>query len=562
MQIPYLHSRAAEVSQLGRRYHRFVNGLEPGLRRAHDVRAAWIRTCLLLAIWLVAIGIGSLALSLDLSRQRITVAWMASISDVQRDALERSLGLIRGEQGSDGVWNYFLKDRSPESIKRIVTSRWVADTRHIDRAAYRVELDRPDTSPWLIDLAVTGQLALAAWLLAAVAAGFTFVWRSHVSTAINASSDDPGWAIHRLIACGMWVFVFAIAVEYFSEVRRGGNDWRTADWLITYFHGPVRRGMIGTVLTIIADLGFPLKWIVYGVQVLVLAACAFVVIRVYTMRKREWIWLGILYSPAFLLFEYLGTGGALRKETLALLAFAVLCLSYAQQKITHARLIATGALFVVAAFSHEIAAFTLPFFIYVIYCLWNERLMSRRTATAAAAFFIIVSAGAALFANAFRGDAALAKSLCDSLIVRGFDPRICEGTIAWMDIGPMQAFRTAQIDIGAYAWLYLRILALTMLPLLFIRWRGRERAVLSVAGLLSLILLCFMGVDWGRWIHLSAFCLFCVVLAESAWKRIEVRNVPLVVVVLYVVTWSVPLCCEYAFGPGFVSQAYERVVRR
>jgi len=552
------------VPQLGRRYHRFVNGVEPAVRRASDsdVRAAWIRTCLLLVIWLVTIGIGWLALSLDLSRQRITVAWVASVSDVQRDALERSLGLVGGERGSDGVWNYFLNDRSPESVKRIVTSRWVVDTRHIDRGAYRVELDRPDAPPWLIDLVVTGQLAFAAWLLAAVAAGFTFVWRSSVRTAINASSDDAGWAIHRLIAYGMWVFVVAIALEYFSEVRRGGNDWRTADWLITYFYGPVRRGMIGTVLTIIADLGVPLKWIVYGVQVLVLAASAFVVIHVYTMRKREWIWLAILYSPAFLLFEYLGTGGALRKETLALLAFAVLCLSYAQRKVTHARLIATGALFVVAAFSHEIAAFTLPFFIYVIYCLWNERLMSKRTAGAAAAVFTIVSAAAALFANVFRGDAVLAKSLCDSLIVRGFDPRICEGTIAWMDIGPMQSFRTANIDVGAYAWLYLRILALAMLPFVFIRWRGRERTVLLVAGLLSLILLCFMGVDWGRWIHLSVFCLFCVVLAESAWKGIEVRKVPLFLIVLYVVTWSVPLCCEYTFGPGLVSQAYERVVRR
>ena len=543
---------------------RCVNGLDSGLGLARDaeLRAAWIRVCLLVLVWLVTINIGWLALSLDLSRQRITVAWAASVSDVQRDALERSLGLVAGEPGSDGVWNYFLKDRSPESVKRIVTSQWVVDTRHIDRASYGVELDRPDTPAWLIDLAATRQLALAAWLLAAIAAGFTFVWRSNVGSAISASSDDAGWAIHRFIAYGMWAFVIAIAAEYFAEVRRGGNDWRTADWLITYFYGPVRRGMIGTVLTVIADLGFSLKWIVYGVQVLVLMACAFVVIRIYTMRKREWIWLALLYSPAFLLFEYLGTGGALRKETLALLAFAVLCLSYAQQSVTRARLIATGALFFVAAFSHEIAAFTLPFFIYVIYSLWNEGLMSRRTATATAAFFVIVSAAAALFANQFRGDAALAKSLCASLIVRGFNPRICEGTIAWMDIGPMQSFKTAQIDVAAYAWLYLRVLVLAMLPLLFIRWRGRERTVLSVAGLLSLILLCFLGVDWGRWIHLSAFCLFCVVLAESAWKRVEVRNVPLFVIALYIVTWSVPLCCEYAFGPGFVSQAYERVLRR
>lgn len=515
---------------------------------------------LLVAIWIVTIALGWLALSLDPSRQRITVAWAASVAATQRDTLERSLGLTRGEPGSEGVWNYVLNDSSPESVRRIVTSQWIVGTRHINRASYRVELDRPDTPPWLIDLAMTGQLALLAWLFAAATAGLTFAWRGAIHTAISASTDDAQWAIHRVAAYAMWAFVVAIAAEYFSEVRRGGNAWRTADWLITYFQGPVRRGMIGTFLAVIADLGLPLKWVVYGVQVFVLVASVFLVMRLYTLRKREWVWLAILYSPAFLLFEYLGTGGALRKETLALLAFAALCLSYAQRKVTRARLVATGGLFVLAAFSHEIAAFTVPFFLYVIYCLKNDGVMSKRTAAMAAVFFIVVSAAAALFANAFRGDAALAKSICESLVVRGFDRRICEGTIAWMDIGPAQSFQTAEIHIGAYVWLYLRVLALAMLPLWFVRWWGRERTVLLVASVLSLILLCFMGVDWGRWIHLSVFCLFCVVLAESAWQRIDVRNVPVVVVVLYVVTWSVPLCCEYAFGPGFVSQVYARVM--
>src|SRR6185436_10684083 len=146
--------------------------------------------------------------------------------------------------------------------------------------------------------------------------------------------------------------------------------------------------------------------------------------------------------------------------------------------------------------SHEIAAFTLPFFIYVIYCQWNEGLMSKRAATTAAAFFIIVAAAAALFASVFRGDAAMVQSLCESLTNRGFAPRICEGTIAWMDVGPLQSFQTAQINVGPYVWLYVRILAVALLPLWFIRWRGTERTVLMVTGLLSWSVLLFMGVDW------------------------------------------------------------------
>jgi hypothetical protein len=39
-------------------------------------------------------------------------------------------------------------------------------------------------------------------------------------------------------------------------------------------------------------------------------------------------------------------------------------------------------------------------------------------------------------------------------------------------------------------------------------------------------------------------------------EPIEIRRVPLALVVLYVITWSVPLCCEYAFGPGLLNETY------
>jgi hypothetical protein len=85
---------------------------EPDVARSSQVRAAWIRVCVVAFVWLVAIGVGSLALSLDVSRQRVTIAWAASVSDVQREQLEQSLGLMSPDRGGDGSWNYLLRDRS------------------------------------------------------------------------------------------------------------------------------------------------------------------------------------------------------------------------------------------------------------------------------------------------------------------------------------------------------------------------------------------------------------------------------------------------------------------
>ena len=61
--------------------------------------------------------------------------------------------------------------------------------------------------------------------------------------------------------------------------------------------------------------------------------------------------------------------------------------------------------------------------------------------------------------------------------------------------------------------------------------------------------------------NIYVFCLFCVVLAESVWQDVEVMKAPLVLVLLYATTWSVPHCCSYQFGGGVIGEAYEHLAR-
>jgi hypothetical protein len=81
--------------------------------------------------------------------QRVNIRWAPDVTQVQRERAERELGLTEPDLFEGRTWRYFLRKRSREDIERLITDPRVEDTFHIDRAAFRVQLDRPEMSPRL-----------------------------------------------------------------------------------------------------------------------------------------------------------------------------------------------------------------------------------------------------------------------------------------------------------------------------------------------------------------------------------------------------------------------------
>lgn len=530
-------------------------------------------TLLLLAAtaWLLALLFGGLHLYADAGGQHVNVRWAPFVTDDDRLGLERAFGLAQGERGTERTWRYLPTDRSRANLARLVNHPLVEDTDHIDRAAFRVRLDRPDLPSWLVALAETERLDTVAWLFGLP--GLVLTWACRRTLGDMAGPVISGWAaavrsrlstirepatrvIGGLMAYGVWVFFLLFSYRYFLEIKGGGDLWKTGDWLINYSQGPVRRGLIGTLVLSVADLGVSLKWVVYGVQVAFYAATFLLVLTMYRLREREWIWLALLFSPAFLLFPFHDYDGGFRKEIMVFVPMAWLCLCYARRELPRIQLVVISLLFAVAAFSHELAVFTLPFFVYVFRQLWKARAITAATGMACIASYALVSAGALLFASVFKSDALLTASLCDSLTQRGLSQNICSGAIAWLDEDASYGFRTFNINLPKYSIFYATAFALSVCPVWFVSWKGRERLYLLCGSFLFLLPLCFVAIDWGRWIHIYVFCLFCVVLAESVWQDVEVMKVPVVLVSLYVTTWSIPHCCSYEFGRGLIGEAY------
>lgn len=363
--------------------------------------------------------------------------------------------------------------------------------------------------------------------------------------------------IHDCLPYGVWAFFAVFCLRYAMEIKAGGNGWKTGDWLINYSAGPVRWGLTGALLLHVSDLGIPLLWAAYFFQVAIYATVFVLVLKLYKHVERGPFWLLILFSPAFLLFPFYDTQGGFRKEIIVFAAFAFLCVLHAHRTLTHSKLISASIMYGFAAFSHELAVFTLPFFIYLIYISSKNGIITPEKAATYSLLFTAISASALLFAFLFKGDATLADSVCSSLTGRGLDPNICNGAINWLGEDARNA-RGRVLDSFGYKSIYTPfLLVLSLLPLFFTTWWRKETGLLLVVSMAAITPLFLVAVDWGRWVYISAFMLLCLALAEKVSVKLPRKNVFFILGIIYLTTWSIPYCCVGGIGKGFVGVVHE-----
>ena len=524
--------------------------IQPASQRRSGRSVNRVPPFLIAATYLAAAVLAWLHLTQGPRNQRVDIRWAPAVSDSDRVRAEREMDLVDGVRLEGRTWQYFLRKRSPEDIQRLIGDPRVEDTDRLDHTTLRVRLDRPDLPLRVRDWLESDRLGSISLVLAVVALLLT--WRSPssvVATMVAARRFGATLAV--------WPFVAASAWEYYGEVSVGGDNWRTADWLIWYMHGPLRRGLSGTLLLGVSNLGLSWKWVVYVAQVSIYAATVLLVVRLYAMRRREAAWLMLLYSPVFLLFTHFAPESAFRKEILAFLPLALLAIGYARQQITRASIVTVSALFVLAAFSHEIAAFMLPFFLGLVYLSWKDTVISTRVAQRLAVFFVFVSMAGIATALLFPIDQATLAELCQSLRDRGFRDSICDGALAWLDKDISYGFVDKHIAVPKYTLFHVAAIAVSLGPLWAVRWWGGARTVLIVGALLWMLPLYAVSIDWGRWVYTYVFGLFTIVFADTVRRSDPVRRVPFALVVLYLISWSIPLCCGYTFGGGFSQQVYD-----
>lgn len=178
----------------------------------------------LVILWALSLAAVWADLTMSVRDQRISVRYADGITDEARLRIEQTLGLVEPEKQDGTKWGYRMADPSRDRVTRLVQDPLVVDTEHVDRQAFRVELDRPDIFPWVRDaLEVLPGRALAIGL-PVVTLLLTLVGWRQASPVVVRGLDRAGLSTTDGMALVATFFLLVIAFLKFANNDPGWDE--------------------------------------------------------------------------------------------------------------------------------------------------------------------------------------------------------------------------------------------------------------------------------------------------------------------------------------------------
>lgn len=332
-----------------------------------------------------------------------------------------------------------------------------------------------------------------------------------------------------LIALAMVVYRVTTAVE-------GGHPYTTADWLINYSAGFVRRGLFGELFLAVVPSGPAAIWVLTALQVILYGIV--LAFGAWFVRSRDFSWssIALAVGPATLGFFAWSPQAAGRKEVLAYVALALLVWSVtaAGRRAAVVLPLIALALFALGTFSWEATALFLP---AVVYLLFRPGGAARFRRLLSAAFAAVGVAGVALSFATDRS-AGAAAAICATVREHGFTgPAICSGAIDWLQMSMADGIHGV-VDSFPLFLGYIPLLVLAAVPFALAPW-VRRNILWTVLVTGAFVPLMVIAQDEGRWIAAIATALFFCIAARPVEEG-ESRAWTWLAAVLYTTLWGIP----------------------
>lgn len=367
----------------------------------------------------------------------------------------------------------------------------------------------------------------------------------------------------------IWPFFLMMMIYYYLElIKYGFNAYKTGDWLINYYSGFIRRGLIGTFFLGISKLfnfsSSDLTRFVFFFQNIIYFFIFFLIQKIYLLKKPSLGTFILLFSPAYILFPYYDFLAGYRKEIIFFLAFAILAYIYAAGFKSKKLLWLSFLIFLVGILSHETGIFILPFFLFLIFRMGLVNILKRKEVIFFSILFVFSSIFVLFFSflSALSNDQniLISKNICKSLISMGFDKGICQGAISFLERSFAQVLEESLGSVTSSLRLYSVLLILSIVPIFFLDWFSNlKNKLLILFSFIFISPLFLIGLDWGRWIHMYIYFMFTIILSDSVYKNLVIKKIPTLVIIGYLTLWSMPHCCTDKIGNGIFSKQVQIV---
>lgn len=283
---------------------------------------------------------------------------------------------------------------------------------------------------------------------------------------------------------------------YFDVNSFGGHEWYTAEWLIHYLFGFIRRGMFGTL---IINLPFNpdislifLTYLLHFLYVIYLLS----ILLLFIKNSKNNLTSLLLLSPAFILFHLSNLEAVFRKELLGLLALSLVALGYS---FKHLNVFFLFSLFfyTVGLFSAE---YNLYFYLPITYIIFKQKDSYFKFK-----IFLLSFSSFSYFFFYLRNISKMneiPKLICESLFKYNYYESFCSGAIKFLgyDIKEtldltFEYYKTSEYEVYIFYFL------LSISPFLFTDFIKKNTLYFYIF-LASYIPLFLISIDWGRIIYM------------------------------------------------------------
>ena len=344
------------------------------------------------------------------------------------------------------------------------------------------------------------------------------------------------------------------------------NPYITADWLINYQGGFVRRGFIGEILFQLNNfLKIDILHLVFFLNLITILIFFFLIYKIIKSSLSNQLFLLYCLIPSTLMFTFFDPLAAARKDYFIVLPY--LFYAFFLDRLNLNLKIFIILFLIISILTHELTFFFIPFLFAVKSLNYPDMKLNLKNYKFEI-YCLIAACSTILSLMIFKNPHS--ALLCESLTNLKLSANICNGVIRDFS-NPIFFTKDSFIRVlnivndKNYFTNHSIYLFLNFLPII-INLLNKKLAqkirikflLLSIISTLFLLPLILITTDWGR--YLNVLFIIHIVYLHFLIKNLRLVNFELstikkIIIIpilfLYLTSWHMPHCCQVKVGNGF-----------
>lgn len=334
----------------------------------------------------------------------------------------------------------------------------------------------------------------------------------------------------NILIFGMFFVLFFQNFIYFKELSLifdGGHQWLTADWLINYNFGFIRRGMFGSFFINLPfeyqNIIFLIKSVLFVIYLLTLL----IVFSIYYENLETSVLTLYLTSPLFFNFIFVNKDASFRKEMLCIFTIALLLIY--QKTQYKAFYFLTFLFYILSIFSSE---YGFMLFIPICYLFFN----TNNNFKIKDIIFVSIPPFSYLIFHFLNSKLYESRSTLICEYIKNLNPfnysnYICEGQINWIGYSLSETIKTTTqyYDFNYILYFFVAFL-IGLVPIVVSGWFKNNLKFLLLQILMVLIFF-ILATDWGRTLYLF-FSINYLIAMRSINNQNETYKLSSILVIL------------------------------